>query len=97
MDRTDPKTPTSKPPLLGLRWNPQGKRRVRPPQTTWRRSVLEEMRTAGTPWGAVKKVSQNGEGWGGVGEDRCHRMESVGEVLVRTAGVTEWRVLGRCW
>ena len=41
-------------------------------------------------------MSQNGECWRGVGEDRCHRMESVGEVLVRT-GVTEWRVLGRCW
>ena len=42
-------------------------------------------------------MSQNGECWGGVGEDsRCHRMESVGEVLVRT-GVTEWRVMERCW
>ena len=42
-------------------------------------------------------MEQNGEGWRGVGEDRWNRMESVGEVLVRTADGTEWRVLERCW
>ena len=43
-------------------------------------------------------MEQNGECWRGVGEDsRWNRMESVGEVLVRTADGTEWNGLERCW
>ena len=40
-------------------WNPQRKARVGRLKRTWRRSNEEEMKTAGTTWGVVKKVAQN--------------------------------------
>ena len=38
-----------------LQWNPQGKRRVGRPKTTWRRSCEEEMASFNLSWGELKK------------------------------------------
>ena len=70
-----------------LHWNPQGKRTARRPRKTWRGSVETEMRPAGTPWGAVYKVSQNGECWRAVADDSRDTMGCSSQ------GVAEWRVL----
>ena len=54
-----------------LEWNPQGKRRVGRPKTTWRRSCEEELKTCGLSWGEAKKVAQNRVRWRSVAEALC--------------------------
>ena len=54
-----------------LEWNPQGKRRVGRPKTTWRRSCEEEMKTCGLSWGEAKKIAQNRVRWRSVAEALC--------------------------
>ena len=39
--------------------NPEGESRVVRKKKTWRHSIEEGMKTAGTTWGAIKKVAQN--------------------------------------
>jgi hypothetical protein len=54
-----------------LDWNPQGKRRVGRPKTTWRRSCEGEMKTCGLTWGQLEKAAPNRERWGSVAEALC--------------------------
>ena len=46
-----------------LQWNPQGKRKVGRPLTSWRRSCEEEMKRCGQTWGQVTKIAQNRVRW----------------------------------
>lgn len=54
-----------------LQWNPQGKRRVGRPKTTWRRSCEEEMKKCNLSWGELKKAVQNRLRWRAVVEALC--------------------------
>ncbi|XP_073668649.1 uncharacterized protein [Paramisgurnus dabryanus] len=67
--------PLLKPPQditrQALQWNPQGKRRVGRPKTTWRRSCEEEMKKCNLSWGELKKAVQNRLRWRAVVEALC--------------------------
>ena len=54
-----------------LQWNPQGKRRVGRPLTTWRRSCQEEMKSCGLTWGQVTRTAQHRVRWRTVAEALC--------------------------
>lgn len=54
-----------------LQWNPQGKRKVGRPKTTWRRSCEEEMKSCNLSWGELKKAAQNRVRWRTVVEALC--------------------------
>ena len=54
-----------------LQWNPQGKRRVGRPKTTWRRTCEEEMKQTGHTWGTVKRLAQNRVRWRAAVEALC--------------------------
>ena len=43
-----------------LGWNPQGKRKVGRPRTSWRRSCDAELKKTGPTWGQINKMAQNG-------------------------------------
>ena len=42
-----------------LTWTPEGRRKREHPRTTWRRTVMEEMRSAGIGWESVIRISQD--------------------------------------
>ena len=46
-----------------FQWNPQGKRKRGRPKQTWRRSLLEELRTAGLSWEKAKASARDRPGW----------------------------------
>jgi len=46
-----------------LEWNPQGTRPWGRPQTTWRRTILEEIRHQGKTWKEVKVLAKNRDRW----------------------------------
>jgi hypothetical protein len=54
-----------------LQWNPQGKRKVGRPKTTWRRSCEEEMKNCNLSWGELKKAAQHRVRWRTVAEALC--------------------------
>ena len=54
-----------------LQWNPQGKRKVGRPKTTWRRTCEEELKQTGHTWGTVKRLAQNRVRWRAAVEALC--------------------------
>ena len=48
--------------------HPVKKSRVRQSKETWRNSIEEELKTAGTAWVAVKKAAENRVCWRAVAE-----------------------------
>jgi len=46
-----------------LDWNPQGTRSRGRPQTTWRRTIFEEIRHQGKTWNKVKVLASNRVRW----------------------------------
>lgn len=46
-----------------LDWNPQGKRKVGRPKSTWRRSVIAEAETNGKTWNELKTMAPNRIRW----------------------------------
>ena len=46
-----------------LDWNPQGKRKIGRPKTTWRRSVIAEAETNGKSWNEIKILAKNRVRW----------------------------------
>ena len=46
-----------------LEWNPQGTRSCGRPRTTWRRTILEEIRHQGKTWNEVKVLASNRVRW----------------------------------
>ena len=54
-----------------LEWNPQGKRKRGRPRQTWRRSLLEELKTAGKSWEAAKSIAGDRTKWKVMVEALC--------------------------
>ncbi|XP_050513376.1 uncharacterized protein LOC126889292 [Diabrotica virgifera virgifera] len=46
-----------------LEWNPQGKRKRCRPAQTWRRYIMDEIRSQGKSWNEVKALAQNRTRW----------------------------------
>ena len=46
-----------------LDWNPQGKRKIGRPKTTWRRTVEREIKEEGKTWREIKNLAQNRVRW----------------------------------
>jgi hypothetical protein len=46
-----------------LEWNPQGTRSRGRPRTTWRITILEEIRLQGKTWNEVKVLARNRVRW----------------------------------
>ena len=56
-----------------LDWNPQGKRKIGRPKTTWRRSVESEARRLHKSWSDLKRVAQNRNEWRSVVAALCSK------------------------
>ena len=54
-----------------LGWNPQGKRKVGRPRTSWRRSCDAELKKNGQTWGQITKLAQNRVRWRSAVEALC--------------------------
>ena len=54
-----------------LEWNPQGKRKRGRPKQTWRRCLLEELKTAGLSWEKAKASARDRSGWRRTVEALC--------------------------
>ena len=54
-----------------LEWNPQGNRRRGRPKQTWRRSLLEELKTAGMSWETAKSTAGDRTKWKVMVEALC--------------------------
>ena len=46
-----------------LEWNPDGKRKVGRPATTWRKTVMDELKKEKKTFGEIKKLAQNRVRW----------------------------------
>ena len=54
-----------------LEWNPQGKRKRGRPKQTWRRGLLEELKSAKLTWETVKRTARDREEWRTTVEALC--------------------------
>ena len=54
-----------------LEWNPQGNRRRGRPKQTWRRSLLEELKTTGMSWETAKSTAGDRKNWKVMVESLC--------------------------
>ena len=59
-----------------LGWNPQGKRKVGRPRTSWRRSCDNELKENGQTWGQITKLAQNRVRWRSAVEALCSTRDS---------------------
>ncbi|KAJ8399487.1 hypothetical protein AAFF_G00411990 [Aldrovandia affinis] len=50
-------------PKVALRWTPPGKRKQGRPNTTWRRTVTSELKTANLTWGEAQHAAQDRTRW----------------------------------
>ena len=66
-----------------LTWTPERRKKRGCPRTTWRRTVMEEMRRVAIDWERAARLAQDRVFWKSVFEDLCatghHRIERVSE------------------
>jgi hypothetical protein len=63
--------PQERIPKVALRWTPPGKRKRGRPKTTWRRTVVAELKEMGLTWGEAQAAAQDRERWRGIVAALC--------------------------
>ena len=60
-----------------LNWNPQGKRRRGRPKQTWRRSVIDELKTINLTWEGAKQIAKDRRRWRSTVEALCSTIKNL--------------------
>jgi hypothetical protein len=62
-------------PKVALRWTPPGKRKRGRPKTTWRRTVMAELKERDLTWGQAQHVARDRARWRELTEALCPRRD----------------------